>query len=158
MLKEKIVSINQRGKATSTWEINTCIQKWSSHMNRMIKSGKCMLLVPLPKSNIIRHVLLRQKRKGGDKACILLHIDRNRQSSTVPTPHHRRPPLKQKPKAHVPFYNSQDHQVRGTRNLRNIQKPCLVTFTNLVLLPLQCLYIGLPLQAFPVNKASWFLI
>jgi len=38
MLKETIVSINQRGNATSTWEINTCIQKWSSNMNRMIKS------------------------------------------------------------------------------------------------------------------------
>jgi hypothetical protein len=28
----------------------------------------------------------KKKRKGGDKACILLHVDRDRQSSTVPTP------------------------------------------------------------------------
>jgi len=42
--------------------------------------------------------LLSQKRKGGDKACILLLIDRNRyaRSSTVPPPHHRRPPVKVK--------------------------------------------------------------
>ena len=31
-------------------------------------------------------ILQSQKKKGGDKACIVLHIDRNRQPSTVPPP------------------------------------------------------------------------
>ena len=33
-------------------------------MNRMIKSGKCMLLVPLPKSNIIRYFKVKKEKVG----------------------------------------------------------------------------------------------
>jgi hypothetical protein len=123
MLKETIVSINHRRTATSTWKINTCAQKWSSKFKyeQNDKEWEMHAISSIAEVKYYK-ILQSQKRKGGDKACIVLHIDRNRQSSTVPPPHHRRPPLKEKPKAHVPFYNIQDHQVRGTRNLRSISK------------------------------------
>ena len=137
---------------------NTCIQKRSSNMKRMIKSGKCMTL---PRSNIIRHFLLETK--------LVFSADnigyRERETDS---PHYQRPPLKIKnknPKHTLLSIIVKINKWEVLEIQETFQKPCLVTFTsnaslfqNFVLLPLQCLYIGLPLQAFPFNKPYCFLI
>ena len=93
---ETIVSIKHRRTATSTWKTNIYVySKAELKYEQNDKEWEMQAIGPIAEVKYYK-TLLSQKRKGGDKACILLHIDRNRRSSTVPPPHHRRPPVKVK--------------------------------------------------------------
>ena len=123
---------------------NSCFRQWSSNMNRMIEWE---MHVPLPELNIIRHFLVENEKVGlkllfySDTAC------RQRQTVLHST---ATPPLKQNPK-----HTFRSIIIKFTkREVLEISE----SFQNRVSFPLQCLYIGLPLHAFPVNKAYWFLI